>query len=392
MKKLNITKERFEKSRYFQKKYGKLEYVSESGNLYKTNLGTVLKFAIESSVGKNERETAQSIFDALNNHYGDLPGMIVYSDGRIQYNGQFYRDAKQPKKVNIKSILKDTDRSNQYGGHMYESVDDDDEYGDGTEPESPKNLQFKLQDFKVNCLGYGGTERNSWMVVEFGDIGYAGDILVMYGGTGSTQKQKMSVIEVKSGSIGRRIFNPTFKLNKSKNGKYYLVQTGRYASMFGNSDEKGSSDEDRAWSGLMKDINDAISSDDCQEMIEKHLYDKTSGSILNHFQLDVDFDYFVGQYSDKNPLAQIDYLAMDDTFYQLRQNPTLKLVGKGNNDRLRKRLPDDVRGVFNAAYLDIRFRQGKKPGDIRIVGQVNFGRNGKLMIGDPDLYASFGDD
>lgn len=44
MKKLNITKERFEKSRYFKRKYGKLEYVSESGNLYKTNKGKVLMF------------------------------------------------------------------------------------------------------------------------------------------------------------------------------------------------------------------------------------------------------------------------------------------------------------------------------------------------------------
>jgi hypothetical protein len=44
MKKLKITKERFEKSRYFQKKYGKLEYVSESGRLFKTNKGKVLKF------------------------------------------------------------------------------------------------------------------------------------------------------------------------------------------------------------------------------------------------------------------------------------------------------------------------------------------------------------
>ena len=50
MKKLNVTKERFEKSRYFQKKYGKLEYVSENGNLYKTNKGKVLKFVKESAV------------------------------------------------------------------------------------------------------------------------------------------------------------------------------------------------------------------------------------------------------------------------------------------------------------------------------------------------------
>ena len=44
MKKLNITKERFEKSRYFTNKYGKLEYVSESGKIFKTNKGKVLMF------------------------------------------------------------------------------------------------------------------------------------------------------------------------------------------------------------------------------------------------------------------------------------------------------------------------------------------------------------
>ena len=44
MKKLNITKEAFEKSRYFKNKYGTLEYVSESGKLFKTNKGKVLMF------------------------------------------------------------------------------------------------------------------------------------------------------------------------------------------------------------------------------------------------------------------------------------------------------------------------------------------------------------
>ena len=47
MKKLNITKERFDKSRYFQKKYGELKYVSESGKLYKTAKGEVIKFLKE---------------------------------------------------------------------------------------------------------------------------------------------------------------------------------------------------------------------------------------------------------------------------------------------------------------------------------------------------------
>ena len=69
MKKLNITKEHFEKSRYFTKKYGTLEYVSESGKVYKTNKGKILKFnegyridpdkdeddAIESPLGKVKR-------------------------------------------------------------------------------------------------------------------------------------------------------------------------------------------------------------------------------------------------------------------------------------------------------------------------------------------------
>ena len=44
MKKLNITKEQFEKSKYFKDKYGRLEYVSESGDVYKTDKGKVLMF------------------------------------------------------------------------------------------------------------------------------------------------------------------------------------------------------------------------------------------------------------------------------------------------------------------------------------------------------------
>ena len=44
MKKLNITKDKFTESKYFQTKYGKLTYVSESGDTYKTSKGHVLKF------------------------------------------------------------------------------------------------------------------------------------------------------------------------------------------------------------------------------------------------------------------------------------------------------------------------------------------------------------
>ena len=44
MKKLNITKKQFSESKYFTTKYGKLKYVSESGNVYKTDKGHVLRF------------------------------------------------------------------------------------------------------------------------------------------------------------------------------------------------------------------------------------------------------------------------------------------------------------------------------------------------------------
>ena len=50
MKRLNITKEQYNKSRYFKNKYGKLEYVSESGNVFKTSKGKVLMFK-ESDTG-----------------------------------------------------------------------------------------------------------------------------------------------------------------------------------------------------------------------------------------------------------------------------------------------------------------------------------------------------
>ena len=57
MKKLNITKEQFNKSRYFKNKYGTLEYVSESGKVFKTNKGKVLMF-------KESKQVNEESFDA----------------------------------------------------------------------------------------------------------------------------------------------------------------------------------------------------------------------------------------------------------------------------------------------------------------------------------------
>ena len=59
MKKLNVTKEAFEKSKYFTEKYGKLEYVSESGKLFKTEKGQILKFK-ESAKAKSTKPVKES--------------------------------------------------------------------------------------------------------------------------------------------------------------------------------------------------------------------------------------------------------------------------------------------------------------------------------------------
>lgn len=61
MKKLNITKDKFTESKYFTTKYGKLEYVSESGNVYKTSKGHVLKFVNESDSDSEYKDTANEI-------------------------------------------------------------------------------------------------------------------------------------------------------------------------------------------------------------------------------------------------------------------------------------------------------------------------------------------
>jgi hypothetical protein len=63
MKKLNITKEQFNRSRYFQRKYGRLEYVSESGKVYKTDKGQIIKF-VESNKPRFVKESTGDFSEA----------------------------------------------------------------------------------------------------------------------------------------------------------------------------------------------------------------------------------------------------------------------------------------------------------------------------------------
>jgi len=64
MKKLNITKKQYDESKYFNKKYGALKFVSESGKLYKTDKGVVL--ALESE----EDEEPKGLGDDLGDEIG----------------------------------------------------------------------------------------------------------------------------------------------------------------------------------------------------------------------------------------------------------------------------------------------------------------------------------
>jgi hypothetical protein len=57
MKKLNITKKQYEESKYFNKKYGTLKFVSESGKLFKTDKGVVL--ALEGTETQGDAQGAE---------------------------------------------------------------------------------------------------------------------------------------------------------------------------------------------------------------------------------------------------------------------------------------------------------------------------------------------
>ena len=117
MKKLNITKEQFNRSGYFKDKYGKLEYVSESGRLFKTDKGRILMFkeAVEPpSPGKViEKWIRASIKD------GTLPGVEKFKvswENEIKYKGSFMYWAYVLQQIGLDSGRKDlfADESEEY--------------------------------------------------------------------------------------------------------------------------------------------------------------------------------------------------------------------------------------------------------------------------------------
>lgn len=69
MKKLNVTRENYEKSTYFQNKYGKLKMMNESGTLFKTDKGRILQFVKENAeddwLDEYLKDGHQKEFDSL---------------------------------------------------------------------------------------------------------------------------------------------------------------------------------------------------------------------------------------------------------------------------------------------------------------------------------------
>jgi len=142
MKKLNITKEQFNKSRYFKNKYGELEYVSESGRLFKTNKGKVLMFreswmkddfdAIEKKwrpkfdIGEKVSLTKE-FYEEFYNYYNDVPEKFTkgaYSLDDIPEDGWIIEQAKSVEGREASGKIRP--------GHRYyiTNLDMDDDYDD----------------------------------------------------------------------------------------------------------------------------------------------------------------------------------------------------------------------------------------------------------------------
>ena len=111
MKKLNVTKEEFSKSKYFTTKYGKLEYVSESGKVYKTSKGQLIKF--------NESD-----YDSLiKKQWWDLDVIYIKKPGKTSL---MYKDSEGDdicfKWSEVKSILADFQRERGESGDIDEWI------------------------------------------------------------------------------------------------------------------------------------------------------------------------------------------------------------------------------------------------------------------------------
>ena len=72
MKTLNITKKQYDESKYFNKKYGSLKFVSEDGKIYKTDKGNLIQFSEKSD------------FDGIENSWGRIKEVVESTSATIE--------------------------------------------------------------------------------------------------------------------------------------------------------------------------------------------------------------------------------------------------------------------------------------------------------------------
>ena len=300
MKRLNITKERFERSRYFTRKYGRLEYVSESGRVYKTSKGNLLKFSentISESEGDNEASVAQFVFQCLKNSHPDSTGILVRSlkkNDAVDFNGN---------KVSVKDANPNFGSLNDYGKEGARAATKKSLKYNDDERASSKISHRGHSSYKSKLEAIIDSMHYTYGVFQLGSLGLPGDVAVVTtNATIGETRRNVSVIEVKSNSLGRRMFNPTFKM---QNG--VLIPVGRYANMWTDD--------------VLADINEAIEDNDGDPNI--------TGIPLN-----CDFSDFVQNYSTRNPFGPIEYVALgfgDEgiTFYKVVEEPNMEIYGTG---------------------------------------------------------------
>ena len=101
MKKLNITKEHYNKSRYFKNKYGRLTHVNESKNVYRTSKGKLIRFVSEAKIRKNIRLNTDEVM-AIDSIV--FKSKVDWFELRYNYCGTYY---VWDKENDVKMSLKD---------------------------------------------------------------------------------------------------------------------------------------------------------------------------------------------------------------------------------------------------------------------------------------------
>lgn len=111
MKRLNITKERFEKSRYFTRKYGTLEYVSESGKVYKTSKGNLIRFNEDGlddvPFQPKKRDPNQSDYEDDHKNIGKQQSNVMYKWCKYITGSSHNGDKLNGRKVRESKIFSD---------------------------------------------------------------------------------------------------------------------------------------------------------------------------------------------------------------------------------------------------------------------------------------------